>query len=291
MNFKNENNNNENMNKEVELNNNKGELKMNEENNNKDTIKQAMGGAKGRDSYRLFNNNNKLNKNENITTKTNGTIQKEIKTTNKPESFTDIKFKTFNNKQLKALKELKAYRLSDEKKKEFLTANKILEGFDSIDHYKTTETNDLLGACTVNGLNFYEIIDKAPLLYKKLSKYNGQQIFKQNKTIIKRLETDYINKLIKKTETSEVLSENDKLNAIKYYKDLKKEIQVIKSYDIDIKYLIWDIYKYNRAVETYKYISQDPAEFNKFVDIISSLKYIKAHNKNFVKAIKKLLYN
>lgn len=285
------NNNKKNMNQDVEQNNNKGDLKMNKENNNKDVVKQALGGAKGRDSYRLYNNNNKLNKNENIKVKTKGTIQKENKETNKPENFTDIKFETFNNKQLKALKELKAYRLNDDMKKQFLTANKILEGFDSINHYKVEETNDLLGTCTTNGLNFYDIIDKAPLLYKKLSKYNGQQIFKQNKTIIKRLETDYINKLIKRTETSEVLSENDKLNAIQHYKDLKSEVQLIKSYGIDVKYLIWDIYKYNRAVETYKYISREPAEFNKFINVISSLRYIKRHNKNFIKAIKKLLYD
>ena len=264
---------------------------MNQEKNNKDVVKQALGGAKGRTSYRLYNNN-ELNKNKNITVKTNGTIQKETEKTNKPKAFTDIEFKTFNNKQLKALKELKAYRLNDDIKKEFLTANKILEGFDSINHYKVEETNDLLGTCTTNGLNFYDIIDKAPLLYKKLSKYNGQQIFKQNKTIIKRLETDYINKLIKRTEESEVLSENDKLNAIDYYKTLQNEINLIKGYGIDVnKYLLWDIYKYNRAVETYKYISKDPAEFNRFLNTISSLKYIKAHNKNFIKAIKKLLYN
>lgn len=281
----------ENMNNEVELNNNKGDLKMNKENNNKDVVKQALGGAKGRDSYRLYNNNNTLNKSKNITVKTNGTIQKEVEKTNKPEAFTDIKFGTFNKKQLKALKEFKAYRLNDDMKKQFLTANKILEGFDSINHYKVEETNDLLGTCTTNGLNFYDIIDKAPLLYKKLSKYNGQQIFKQNKTIIKRLETEYINKLIKRTETSEVLSENDKLNAIQYYKDLKSEVQLIKSYGIDVKYLIWDVYKYNRAVETYKYISQEPTEFNKFINVISSLRYIKRHNKNFIKAIKKLLYD
>ena len=101
MNFKNENNNNENMNNEVELNNNKGELKMNQEKQLKnlyytpktltlEEIKEAESiwyNDKKRDSTKVTSSilgtvdndkkqNNNLIKNENITVKTNGTIQK-----------------------------------------------------------------------------------------------------------------------------------------------------------------------------------------------------------------------
>lgn len=101
MNFKNENNNNENTNKEVELNNNKGELKMNQEKQLKnlyytpktltlEEIKEAESiwyNDKKRDSTKVTSSilgtidndkkqNNNLIKNENITVKTNGTIQK-----------------------------------------------------------------------------------------------------------------------------------------------------------------------------------------------------------------------
>ncbi len=240
--------------------------------------------------------NTDLKRNDNIEVKINRQVIKEPDKINKfkIESLQDIEFKKFNSKQIKALKTLKPHRLPTDKREEFLTAHKVLEGLKVIKDWEKKqkrEVNDiglLLGESNLK-INITDLQQIAPRIYKKIAELKGTYIFSNWESFLNTLEEPYLNNQIELIKTNKNLTENQKLNSIKYYKELIKEIESLKNNGVELnRWFLWDIFRYNRAIEVISYIKEEEAE--KFLNVLSSLRIILRFKPDFIKRLKKLHY-
>lgn len=240
--------------------------------------------------------NTDLKRNDNIEVKINRQVIKDSEELKKfkIESLEDIEFKKFNTKQMKALKTLQPHRLPKDKRDEFLTAHKVLEGLKVIEDWEKKQKRevndiDLLLGESKQKINITDLQQTAPKIYKKIAELKGTYIFDNWESFLNTLEEPYLNNQIELIKTNKNLTENQKLNSIKYYKELIKEIKGLKNNGVELnRWLLWDIFRYNRANEVISYIKEEEAD--KFLNVLSSLRIILRFKPNFIKKLKKLHY-